>query len=422
MTAISRVLRSSLPGGLALLFMAPSATAADQVFTIDDDGGADFTGLAAAVAAAGDGDILIVKGGTYFDVTIDDKSLVLIGEPAGAETPDLLGLTIRNLSSTKRVVIRGLRLDGFLGHPAAARVEKNDGPVIFEGCTFENSFSTTSLAVEESDSVFVIRSVLRGLDGTPSVFASSFAYSAVSSLSSRLFIHDSLIEGGDGAAANLGPFGDIRKGLGGAPAIEVIGGTLFVSGGTTRGGDGGANLEILGTCAGAGFGAPAIRLTGNALLRRLDALLVGGVGGAANGSCPGGASGPEVEILAGRVETIAETARSIEVSGLVREGQSATVTLQGASGDLVAVLYGFQDAGLYVPGLQGGLLVGLPPLITVLGPIPATGLSVAVTIPANQIQLPVEGFTLFVQPLVAGTSGLGVLGAPSVLTIIDSTL
>ncbi len=416
-------LRPSALALASLLLVTPGAAAANQVLVVEDDGGGDFTDLAAAVAAAGDGDILLVKGGSYSNVVVDDKSLVLIGEDHGGETPDLYSVTVRNLSASKRVVVRGFRIDAFVVDPVAMRVEQNDGPVVIEECIFPTAFATHALAVEGSDAVFVVRSELNGLDGVPGLaFPSTLATGAMTAKASHVVVHESVVVGGDGAPGTSSPFLGPLKGLAGAPAIDVEGGSVHLSGGTVKGGDGGANLDVSGSCVGAGPGAAAVRLTGGALLRRLDVALVGGAGGASDASCPGGTDGSDVAVVAGAVEVIPEIARSLEVTGLVREGQAATVSIRGVAGDVVAILYGFQTAGPYVPGLQGALLVGFPPLVVAIGPLPTSEVSIPVTIPANQVVLPAEGFSLFAQPLVAGQTGLGLLGAPSALTIVDSTL
>jgi endonuclease YncB( thermonuclease family) len=61
-----RTLSLALP-----LFAVLSPAARSQTtWTIDDDGPADFPEISAAVAAASDGDTLLVRAGAYLPITI----------------------------------------------------------------------------------------------------------------------------------------------------------------------------------------------------------------------------------------------------------------------------------------------------------------------------------------------------------------
>ena len=59
------------------------APALAGVITVDDSGGADFTDLPQAVAAAAPGDTLLVHPGQYSSFTIDAKPLTVLGLAAG---------------------------------------------------------------------------------------------------------------------------------------------------------------------------------------------------------------------------------------------------------------------------------------------------------------------------------------------------
>jgi len=72
----------SLARPLAVLAFA-SAPALAGVLTVDDSGGADFTDLPPAVAAASSGDTLLVHPGTYSAFLLDGKPLTVLGLAAG---------------------------------------------------------------------------------------------------------------------------------------------------------------------------------------------------------------------------------------------------------------------------------------------------------------------------------------------------
>jgi hypothetical protein len=90
---------------LALLSVAlssPSVLAG--VITVDDSGGADFTDLPAAVAAAASGDTLLVQPGTYSSFTLEGKPLTVLGLVSGQV--QVLGSTrVRDLAAGSLAVL-----------------------------------------------------------------------------------------------------------------------------------------------------------------------------------------------------------------------------------------------------------------------------------------------------------------------------
>jgi hypothetical protein len=95
-------------GLFALLCAAPAI--AQSVWIVDDGGGAgvDFTDIPAAVAAAGEGDLILVRDGFYSDFTIDAKSLTvladaghhpLVSEPMGVIGSGFPGISVINLAA-----------------------------------------------------------------------------------------------------------------------------------------------------------------------------------------------------------------------------------------------------------------------------------------------------------------------------------
>ena len=83
------VLRMLLSAGVLAVLLACAGTAAayyaippwllePPVITVDDSGGADFTSIQAAVDAAGDGDTIEVRSGTYVENVDVGKRLTII--------------------------------------------------------------------------------------------------------------------------------------------------------------------------------------------------------------------------------------------------------------------------------------------------------------------------------------------------------
>ena len=62
-TEICVVLRTILSAGVLAVLLACAGTAAGAIWVVDDDGGADYMSIQAAVDAAGGGDTIEVRGG-----------------------------------------------------------------------------------------------------------------------------------------------------------------------------------------------------------------------------------------------------------------------------------------------------------------------------------------------------------------------
>jgi parallel beta-helix repeat protein len=63
----------------AILFLSFVGTASAGTWYVDDDGGADFTGIQEAINNASDGDTIIVHSGVYHENVVVNKSVTLIG-------------------------------------------------------------------------------------------------------------------------------------------------------------------------------------------------------------------------------------------------------------------------------------------------------------------------------------------------------
>ena len=85
---------------LTALTLATSAIAG--TFTVDDDGGADFTEIRDAIAAASNGDLILVAPGSYQDFTLG-KGLVIMGTAPGVQVSS--GSRISSLAGNRRAVM-----------------------------------------------------------------------------------------------------------------------------------------------------------------------------------------------------------------------------------------------------------------------------------------------------------------------------
>jgi hypothetical protein len=98
---------------LASVLVAP-ALAAQDVLVVDKNHGAgwEFTTIQSAVNAAQDGDVVLVRTGTYYDESLEivGKGLTVIAD-AGADVRLTEGVTVRDTSAAQTTVLRGLRLE-----------------------------------------------------------------------------------------------------------------------------------------------------------------------------------------------------------------------------------------------------------------------------------------------------------------------
>ncbi|HEX6812687.1 MAG TPA: hypothetical protein VF384_13755, partial [Planctomycetota bacterium] len=98
-----------------------------QTYVVDAAGGpaANFTSIAAAVAAVPDGSVLVVRSGTYAGFTIDNKGLTVLADP-GVVMQSLQSIAIQNTTATQGVVLRNLVLSDGISCTSCA------GPVLLD--------------------------------------------------------------------------------------------------------------------------------------------------------------------------------------------------------------------------------------------------------------------------------------------------
>jgi hypothetical protein len=200
-----------------LVLGAPLATVApaQQVHVVDDSGGVgvEFTSLTAAVQAAGNGDVLLMRSGTYSQAfTIDGKSLVLAADTGAAV--DLQGwpVTIRNLGTSQAVTLRGLH-----GFATGWKLESNAGTVWFEDCFLEfgGAFDPGTISAVDCAHVVVTRCEIVGLMAIP-FLGNQFPLEAVNVVGSQLTLLESTLVGGSGDLSMT------TEDVPGAEAVELV--------------------------------------------------------------------------------------------------------------------------------------------------------------------------------------------------------
>lgn len=137
--------------------------------------GVDFTDLPAAVAAAADGDLILVEDGVYSPFTVAGKALAIVGE-AGASARvagPVVGAplaVVRDLGPAQSVLLQGLELDNnapvvpFEAEFPGAALEVRDcaGPVWVEGCRIEKTGAGGVVHAVGADALTLVRCTLAG--------------------------------------------------------------------------------------------------------------------------------------------------------------------------------------------------------------------------------------------------------------------
>lgn len=403
---------------LAASVLALASPVFATTVVVDDDGGSgvDFTTIAAAVAAAQPGDVILVRPGTYPWFVID-KGVAVLGSGGVVVTG---GVAIENVPPGPRVSLCGMRLPSLDVFACAAPVVATD--LVFPSGTY--AFSASVRVRGSADVRFRALTIVQAVP-------TSGGIAGMIVETSRVELTHSIVEGWRGDNAQFFSNG----GSGGPGLIARAGADVHVSHTSLRGGHGGDYVDDLcGSCrGGSGGSAILVQPGGRVLVTGTPADVARGGNGGRGVDCaydglPGAglatyAAGEsrhsEVTFLGGypqpdcslvpvppfldagvRVEAVPIDA-SLRATGPLTPGTLATFTLRGAAGDSARLRLGRQLALVDVVDVfEDRLLV---PLRTYdLGTLPASG-EATFTFPLPAA-LP-EGFLIVAQGGVTSATG-----------------
>jgi hypothetical protein len=393
---------------LALLALAPLGSAQGALWTVDDDGAADFREIQPAVDAAADGDVILVRAGAYASFTLDGRSLAVLGEEGG-EVLILHGsITVRHVAPGQSVLLRGLDVAAGFAADTSSFVDCA-GPVWVEDCDFQtqNGDSPEALRVSGCEAIAFIR-----CSTAPAMGSSSGAglVLADGALGTRVALYDAVLAGRDGALGG----GD------GGSGVEQAGGFLFASGSQLLGGDGGKGILFtppsgVQQCTDGGDGGDGLRVSGpTAQVRLLDSPALAGGSGTAALTCTPGVPGSDIVAAPGVVSQLPGAALSFVVDAIGCEGELVIVQAQGQPFELLLLGWSLAPAFAWAPAHAGVLLLDAPELFA-LGPLSATGdLSASLHVPRLPASAP-EAVLVWLQAV--GAQGAR-LGSPSALAVV----
>jgi len=401
---------------LTLILLAPllgSASFAQAVHVVTSDGPT----MAQAIAAAQDGDVVLVRAATAGAIAVNGKSISVVADVGF--TPTVSSLTVENVPAGGRVVVRGFLVDSAIGSGALANVRDNAGSVWLEETRVVVRpflFLSPLAAVRVAASAHVTARAC--------IFEPADAIGGLTGRGHGLLIEGSAValfdvtcRGGEGVG---GTMGGIPPGPGGS-GVRLETGSLFASGSTFVGGVGGIHPFSVTPLPG-GAGGDAIVVGGAAVLR--DCTFVPGAGGFGTGG-QGPAGQPATILPGGTIQTLAGAARHFSISTPVEETQNATYTASGLPGEGVGVLFSLAPIqGTPFPFFDGVLALDLGASgdAFFLGNVPVGGTLVA-TAPMPGLPPPFQGVTFFEQSFFFDLPPTYLtLGPSSSLVILDDSL
>jgi hypothetical protein len=417
------VCSSAVPAAVAQVRASPPGKhSGSRVIVVDDDGPADYASLPAAVAAAFEGSIVLVRDGRYDiapELQIEGKALTLVADGPGAL---LVGgpIVVRNLGAAQHFVVDGLSVlpkTGLQGRGELLVLEDDAGTVWVEDCTFERDlppFGSPSpfqgMSVRSCAALILARSSTSGgMSFSPDVPSGA----GLSARGSSLFLFETHVRGGSGRGVIAGNAGD------GGDGLRLDGGFLFGEGSTIEGGIGGSNGRVpFGGSGFAGDGGAGLRLVGlepEALLA--DVELLGGMGGPALPPGVPGTSGPPSVVESGVLSELEAPGHTFELTSPVRAGESATASFAGVPGERVYYLVSSAPAASFQRPFLGPLVVARPYRKFFAGTLDTQG-ALTIAIP-TELSAGSQVAVSYVQALFVDHGRSFTLSTPAVLTVLD---
>lgn len=428
--SLTRFCRLAFLGALAL---APSARSQANVLVVDSAGGGAFTQIASAIAAASDGDVVLVKAGTYGGFSIGDRALDVVAD-SGALVVVQGAVAVLDVAATRTVTLTGLDIRADAGTNGLS-ITNCAGSVRVQGCSARSAAYADcgptpwgaghGARVLNSLDVAFARCTLRGADGNQSPQFSHPGGSGIEIHGSRVALHDSTSTGGRGGDffdACVPHYGYGYGGDGGSGLRTTNSSLVFVSRGGLQGGRGG-DLGYPSPshgdegCAGAGWLTNAA--WPGAWMRVLDSALTPGGNGLpqSGGYCglPQAVSGTAPVALGG-------TARVFTASRVTRENGSLRLDFSGQPGDRVELVFGERGRLVAQDALRGTSLIraSKPQPVMQVGVVPASG-TLTLLVPIGELGAGVAARRSFAQALFVEPGGAATLSASATIVLLDSS-
>lgn len=431
---------STLPGkflGLLVLAALSHPAAAGSVLVVDDGPGPGvaYNQIAAAVSAAADGDVVLVRSGAYLPFTIGDRTLAVIAD-TGALVNVLGTIRVDGLGPGKTVVLRGLRVPEVAIGPTREGLLLTAclGSVRVEACDIRGKTGSASVLggvangaagarIESCADVAFARTTLRGgagasVPGIGGNVGTTHGGAALRCVDADVAAADCTVVGGAGGIDTTLPS---ALGGDGGDGISAAGGNLYLSGAAVLGGAGGAGGGggAPGTAQG-GDGGNGCEYLAEAKLRVLNATFAGGAAGAggAGGLAPG-SGGEPFGSVAGSYLQYPGTARHHYANAPVREGGFVAHAFGGAPSETVLVAFALAGSDALIAAGQGPFLLGTTLFTFAVGTIGSAG-TAALVYPVPELGPGVGAAAIHSQAFFSGPGGVATIAPFSALVLLDS--
>jgi hypothetical protein len=397
-----------------------SSTARADLLRVDAFGGSQFTSIQAAVMHAHNGDVILVRTGSYGAVLLDNKGVRVMAD-VDAEVTINGQLTVQNIPSTKSVLIAGITVVGFTHDsvsPPAVLLSNDQGCVRFQSCILRGNVSVSGdcnpvtvggagVSIYDSSRVCFAACQLIGGDGHGDAFSACGGVGGDGGTmnASSVALYDCVVRGGKGGsvasqASDLG-------GRGG-DAWLASDGFVFASRTGFIGGDGGSGFS-------GGSGGDGLVVQSAASAEIVSATFTGGSGAHGDGG-PNGSDGTG-QVAGGSVHTYESFARVFSAPWLAADTGAMSVTVFGQPGDRAWIATG-EPAHHFAAPYAGVRLNKWPVWLPFL-PLGTIGSTGSLTVPfALPLAPNSAATTYFLQGLVIDASGHTLLGSAMHTTVL----
>lgn len=364
--------------------------ASGGVIVVASDGSGDFPSIQEGVDAAADGDVVLVKPGSYVSFTVDGKGVSVIGDGDFPGEVDVLATggtivmgsgsghtVVKNVPAGKQAVLRNMDLQGLEVRDCAGAVwiEIIYSHTIAPAVRIENC-----ARVDTSGGGWLGPSAIGGASGLG-------GGNGLEVIASAVTMRETVCGGGKGSAGFVDATGSIvipaSPGFIGVKAIDSTIVAVLGHFGGGVGGDG-AKGATSAQCTPGAEGGPGYDFV-NSTVHLWKVMQTGGAGGsgATAGICGQGAHGPPGIATGGSVVSDESAGKSLELDSPVRELETTQVEISGKGGDTAIVFVDTRlstGPALWTPGL--GTLQLTPSMIFVgVFPLTSANGSFSVTLP-----------------------------------------
>lgn len=431
------IFKHLLVAGCVLVF-GNAARAAGKVLVVKPTlgPGITHTSISGAVAAATDGDAILVKSGTYNWFMVDAKSLTIVADTGasvivtGSDYSPVPGFIISNLAATQNVVVRGIKFHCHSG--AGGHLINNLGQVWIDSCELDAQYfgclyastAAEGLRVENCSNVVISHSMLKGASPIQSCTGigcpTGGSQPGLRSIQSFVYFHESKAVGGFGYSA----CGAFNYASDGGTAVVMTDGFLFLGKSVLQGGSGGSiyPLSPFDCLVNAAKGGDGLRLFGTSpSAYAFDSQLLPGVSIPNHSLCVA-FPGLPVTVFAGTFQVLPGTSPTFSGPGVLREGTIGQYQVQGTPQQLAAIAITSDPLPIFASIANGVVYVGYSFTDMQFAQISMTGIArfgvQAPVLPASVFgrQVWVQGATI-----VPFTNQV-TLAAPSPLLLLDASL